>query len=127
MKTFAERFNEAMKLRNVNQAWVAKETSIAPGTISNWSCGKYSPKEDNLRIIAEALNVSESYLRGYTESPERLDDSDMQSFMELFNDQTYKATHPVALSSEDYDVIIAYQKSDEKTRKAVRIMLGVEV
>lgn len=128
MKTFAERFNEAIKLRNVKQAWVAKKTGIAPGTISNWSCGKYSPKEENLRTIAEALNVSEAYLRGYTDDPERLDDSKEQTIYDWLA-QGVAGLGEKENKSEDPDeflIIEKYRTADEKTRKAVRVLLGVE-
>lgn len=126
MPKFAERLQEAMKLRDIKQYELVKRSGIDKGAISRYLSGGYEPRKDRLAKLAEALNVSESYLLGYTENPERLEDADMQSFMDMFNRETFKASHPVELSEEDYDIITAFQNADEKTKKAVRVLLGLE-
>ena len=126
MPKFAERLQEAMKLRDIKQHELVKRSGIDKGAISRYLSGGYEPRKDRLSKLAEALSVSESYLLGDTESPERLDDPELQSFMDMFDRQVYKASHPVELSEEDYNVIIAYKEADEKTKKAVRVILEIE-
>lgn len=126
MPKFAERLQEAMKMRGIKQYELVKCSGIDKGAISRYLSGGYEPRKDRLAKLAEVLDVSESYLLGYTENPERLEDPDLQSFMEMFNQQTYKASHPVELSEEDYDIVAAFQKADEKTKKAVRVLLDIE-
>lgn len=126
MPKFAERLQEAMRLRNIKQYELVKHSGIDKGAISRYLSGGYEPRKDRLAKLAEALNVSESYLLGYTENPERLEDADMQSFMDMFDRQAFKASHPVELSEEDYNVITAYKEANEKTKKAVRVILEIE-
>lgn len=126
MDKFAERFQQALKISGLKQKDIVEKTGIDKGTISHYANGTYKPKGDKLKAIAEVLNVSESFLLGYTDRPERLDDPDLQSFMDLFGAQAYKATHPIELSEEDYDILTAYQKADAKIKKAVRVLLGLD-
>lgn len=123
---FGDRFRYAMKLRKMSQLKISEITGIAQGTLSNYAKNKYKPKEANLDLIANALNVSKSYLRGYTDNPDRLDNDGLQSVLDLFDQQAYMATHPVELNEEEYKLIEAYKQADTKTRKAIQIMLGLE-
>lgn len=59
------RINEALKIRRMKQAELAEKTSITRGTISNWAHQRYQPKQKNLSLLAQALNVSELWLAGY--------------------------------------------------------------
>ena len=64
MKTFAERFNEALKTKNISCAEISRITKIDEGTLSNYRKGKYAPKQDKLEKIAHALGVSIPWLMG---------------------------------------------------------------
>lgn len=40
---------------------VSKDTKISTSTLTNWKQGKYSPKVDKLKILAEYFGVSIDY------------------------------------------------------------------
>ena len=69
--TTAKRLQEAMDMRGMKQADLAKATDLARGTISNYLKSKYEPKSTAVNKLAKALNVSEMWLWGYDLPMER--------------------------------------------------------
>lgn len=69
--TTAERLKEAMNIRNMKQADLARATGLAKGGISNYVTGRYEPKSDIISKLAKALFVSEMWLWGYDVPMER--------------------------------------------------------
>ena len=65
MESFKKRFEIALKERNMTQQYISDRTGIAHGTISNYARGKYAPKSDKRKLIAEVLRVNEAWLAGY--------------------------------------------------------------
>jgi len=67
IKTFAERLDEALILRNMKPAdLVAKsKDQLDKSSVSQYLSGKYNAKQDKLSVIARILNVNESWLMGY--------------------------------------------------------------
>lgn len=61
----SSRLAEALQMRNMKAIDLAKETGLSRGAISQYLSGKIVPKRDNLILLAKALHVSESWLRGY--------------------------------------------------------------
>lgn len=74
MEDFKNRLRTAMNIRNVKQSDLANRTSIDKGAISAYLSGKYKPKQDNLYLIANALNINVSWLMGYDVSMENNND-----------------------------------------------------
>lgn len=64
MKTTSERIREGMELRGLKQADLVEITGISKGALSSYISGRYIPKQNNIYLIAKALNVSESWLMG---------------------------------------------------------------
>ena len=64
MATTADRISEAMKLRDIRQADLVKKTGISKGALSSYISGRYVPKQNNVYLIAKALDVSEAGLMG---------------------------------------------------------------
>lgn len=62
---FSKRLKEAMTDKNIKQIDLANKTGLDKSLISNYLANKYKPKEDNLYIIAKALNVNPVWLMGY--------------------------------------------------------------
>lgn len=52
-----EKYAEKRDSLNLTDFAVAKETGIAPSTISDWKSGRSKPKMDKLAKIAKVLNV----------------------------------------------------------------------
>ena len=64
MATTADRISEAMKLRDIRQADLVKKTGISKGALSSYISGRYVPKQNNVYLIAKALDVIEAWLMG---------------------------------------------------------------
>jgi transcriptional regulator with XRE-family HTH domain len=69
--TTSKRLREAMQIRNMRQADLARATGLAKGGISNYVTGRYEPKSDVISKLAKALNCSEMWLWGYDVPMER--------------------------------------------------------
>ena len=69
--TTSQRLKEAMRIRNMKQADLARSTGLAKGGISNYVTGRYEPKSDIISKLAKALNCSEMWLWGYDVPMER--------------------------------------------------------
>lgn len=65
MDTFANRLKEALKANDLKQTDLSRLTGIDKSLISNYLSGKYKAKQENLYLIAKALNVSEMWLMGH--------------------------------------------------------------
>ena len=55
--------------RGWSQAELAQKSSLQPTAISHFETGARSPSFDNLRRLADALNVSTDYLLGRSDDP----------------------------------------------------------
>lgn len=63
--TFANRLNKALKDAGLNQTQLAKKTKIDKSLISNYLAGNYKAKQNKLTLIADALDVEETWLMGF--------------------------------------------------------------
>lgn len=63
--TFANRLRKALSMNNMSQTELSNKTKIDKSLISNYLSGNYKAKQDNLYILAKALNVSEVWLMGF--------------------------------------------------------------
>lgn len=109
MDKFMDRLNEALVLRGVTPAELHRRTGISESTISQYRSGYAEPKKQRLQIIAEALSVNPTWLMGL----------DVPIVAE-------KRAGKSAPGSYDNEIQEAYNKADEKTQRAVRILLGLE-
>lgn len=71
MESISERIKTALELREMKQADLIKLTGINKGALSSYISGKYEPKQNNIFLMAKALNVSEAWLMGYDVPMER--------------------------------------------------------
>lgn len=67
--TFADRLRSARELRKWSQQDLAQRTGLQATAISHFETGNRSPSFENLRKLAEALNVTTDYLLGRDEKP----------------------------------------------------------
>ncbi len=84
MATVSERIKEGLALRNMTQAELSARTGIGKSSISTYIKGGYKPKTIYIYKIAEALDVSEGWLLGYEESPERKEKEIPQGLNNIF-------------------------------------------
>lgn len=109
MEKFKDRLNEALVLRNITPAELHRRTDISESTISQYRSGYAEPKKMRLQTIADALNVNPTWLMG-------LD-------VPIVEERRAGKTAP---GSRNNDIQDAYERADEKTQRAVRILLGLE-
>ena len=67
----SHRLREAMRVKHMKQADLARATGLSKGGISNYVTGRYEPKSDIISKLAKALNCSEMWLWGYDVPMER--------------------------------------------------------
>ena len=73
MKTFASLLKEAMTQAGVNQTQLHDTTQISKASISQYLSGKNLPGKDKIKLLADALNVSEDFLTGYDVPVQKVD------------------------------------------------------
>ena len=67
MESFYTRFKKAFDESGMSQTELSRRTGIRASSISDYYNGKYTPKQDKVTLLAEALNVSPSWLYCTTE------------------------------------------------------------
>ena len=70
MNTFAERMTEAMNKYGVTINELSRRTGLNKGSLSHYKNGSYEPKQTNIFLLSQALNVSPGWLMGF-DLPER--------------------------------------------------------
>lgn len=73
MNTTAKRIKEGMEIRGIKQTELSEKTGISKGALSSYLSGRYLPKQNNIYLIAKALNVNEAWLMGADIPMERSD------------------------------------------------------
>ena len=111
MDTTSNRIKKAMSLRNMRQIDLASKTGISKGALSSYISGRYVPKQNNIYLIAKALNVNEAWLMGLDAPMERIDDDQRIIQYEAESDEACKilekAGYTVDFStSNNNDIII---------------------
>jgi transcriptional regulator with XRE-family HTH domain len=61
---FTTRLRIAREYRGLNQAELARVAGMQPSAISHFETGTRKPSFDNLRILADSLDVTTDYLLG---------------------------------------------------------------
>ena len=88
VSVFPDRLRTAREHRRLMQGELAERTGLQPSAISHFETGARKPSYDNLRLLADALDVSTDYLLG------RVD-----TFNELSVDKLHR--HISALNESD--------------------------
>lgn len=146
--TTAERLREIMSEQNLKQADIIErakplmkeyDAKLTRPDISQYCSGKVKPTQDKMFLLAAALDVSEAWLMGYevprTRTKAITDMAHTQPMMSLLQGEygtiaeTYienaikKVFH---ISSDEYDLIVAYRKANPDRQDSVRCLLGIE-
>src|SRR5207302_8627217 len=74
--SFAERLRAARGIRDLSQEGLARRASLQPSAISHFETGTRRPSFDNLRRLADALDVTTDYLLGRVEDMQDLAGAD---------------------------------------------------
>jgi len=102
---FPKRLQAARVKRGLSQGDLAKRAGFQASAISHFETGSRKPSFDNLRRLADALEVTTDYLLGRVTDAESLADAD-----KLFRGFD-------RLTSEDRDFIKTFLETRESTRK----------
>ena len=116
MESISERIKTALELREMKQADLIKLTGINKGALSSYISGKYEPKQNNIFLMAKALNVSEAWLMGYDVPMER-----KPITIEVVPEDTGRDKRLLFYMTQLYD---AYQKAPKHIQDAVRTLLN---
>lgn len=82
-KIFSERLRAARALKGLSQTDLAKKTNLQPSAISHFENDRRSPSFDNLKRLADALEVTVDYLLGRAEEPKNLNLVSQQLFRDF--------------------------------------------
>ena len=86
-------------MRGLDQSALAEKSGLPPSSISHFEAGSRKPSFENLRRLANALEVTADYLLGRVDDPEAYADADP-----LYRD--FKN-----LSSDDREIAQSFMKS----------------
>lgn len=80
MGEFRARLKQMMEERGMRQADLVAKTGIDRSLISSYVSGRYEPKDDKLKLLANALNCDALWLAGY----DGIEEDDEKAFLDRF-------------------------------------------
>lgn len=80
-ESFANRLAKALMLRNMKPIDLSNKSGINKATISQYLSGRYSAKQNNIYILAKALDVNEAWLMGFDTNIDRIPDNERTQIM----------------------------------------------
>lgn len=120
MEEIKGRIKHALQIREMKQAELAEKTGIDKGQISSYLSGRYKPKQENLSLMAAALEVSEYWLMGMDVSIERADTEEMaqehRKRIEAYANQVFDMRDPER-------VLKLYEQLSEENRGKVKLYM----
>lgn len=110
--TLGKRIRQRRLELKLSQTQLAEITGYKDKTaISRIENGDNDLNQSKVKRFADALNTSPSYLVGWVDDPSPKQAPSAKGKM---------------IPKNEPDVQLAYEEADEKTKKAVRILLGIE-
>lgn len=73
MTEIGKRIKKALEYNNMRQTDLVNIAGISKSALSSYISGKYEPKQNNIFLIAKALNVNEAWLMGKDVPMERIE------------------------------------------------------
>ncbi|MFY1069221.1 helix-turn-helix domain-containing protein [Enterococcus sp. AD013-P3] len=110
MNSFADRLSEALSLKGISQAELSRRTGIGRNSISDYLKAKYEAKQDNLLLLANALDVNEAWLMGLDVEMEK---NSITSIYNQLNMDRQKLVSNFAIKQlNEQKGLVAYPNSD---------------
>lgn len=103
---YYENFAELCEKNHVTPNKVSRETGISTATLTSWKQGKYTPKTDKLKKIADYFNVSVDYIM-------RKEDVE-------WDPESQTVTRSVNLSEEEEYILLEYRNADATQKEMIR-------
>lgn len=115
-----EIFEKLMKQKGLRIADVAKGSGVSATTLYEWKAGKYTPKAEKLRLIADFFGVSVDYLMtGDQETPQGYytDPDTAKTAQRIFKDPHMRILFDAAEDArpEDLDMAAALLRRMKET------------
>lgn len=117
MAELRDRLREALDKRNMRPVDLMEKTGVPKSALSFYLAGKSKPKADRLYIIAQALDVSETWLLGYDVPMGRTDDQKK-------NDQLAKLVVRLRADEAFYNTVVALAELDAGQHEAIRQLVA---
>lgn len=108
MAEFKDRLKEALAIRKMSAAELARLSQVNEGAISQYKKGAYKATQENLDRLAKTLNVSIAWLMG----------------ADVPMEKEYNNLFPLELTEHEKMLIIAYRKHPDM-QKSVNLLLGI--
>lgn len=110
-----EIFERLMHEKGVTMYAVARNTGIAPSTLTDWRAGRYKPKADKMRRIADYFDVPVEYLLTGEMPPKESDsgqkwyfsDKTAETAQELFENKELRVLFDAARDARPEDLRLA--------------------
>jgi transcriptional regulator with XRE-family HTH domain len=95
-KIFSTRLKAARELRKMSQGDLATKSGLQPSAISHFETGNRSPSFENLKRLADALNVTTDYLLGREEQRTGPISNKLARYTENFTDEDFDMLEAMA-------------------------------
>ncbi len=120
ISNFSKRFTYALDLRNKSMADISRETGINKASLSQYANGIYTPKQDRIFLIANALSVSPSWLMGFDTNLDGTENNpayENDSTNIIFENQDFTVSSPTRVmkpNAEDFLSSSLYSMTEER-------------
>lgn len=112
MDKSVEIFEKLRQSKGVTYKEVSTGSGIDSSTISCWVKGKYMPKNDKLKKIADYFNVPLEYLLGEQKTPSKdgywLDEETAKMAQEIFENKELRLLFNSAIDSKPQDLKLVH-------------------
>ena len=112
-----DRLKEALQMRQLRAVDLVEMADVPKSAISFYLAGKSKPKADRLYKIAQALDVSETWLLGYDVPMARTLESKK-------NDQLAKLIVKLRTDNDFYNTVVALTELNEKQYRGVQQLIS---
>lgn len=124
MNSFSNRLSIAIKQKGITQAELSRRTKIGRNSISDYLKGKYEAKQDNVYLLADALDVNEAWLMGM-DAPmkkesiisiyDQLDNQHKKKVLNYAKEQLIEQNSTLPFRpKEEIDTLAAHSKDPDK-------------
>ena len=109
-KKFPDRLRSAREHRQLSQSELATRAGLQPSAVSHFETGRRSPSFDNLKRLADALDVTTDYLLGRVDQPKGNTMAAGPTINALFRDAE-------KMSQDDLETLAGFAKMLAKKNK----------
>lgn len=111
----SDRLQSALQHRNMRQIELAERSGIHRSMINNYISGRCEPKQQRLKALADALDVSEIWLAGY--------DVGMEKEQKNKNDDLAQIIIRLRTDNDFYSLVSAIYKLNVRQFKSLKDLI----